>query len=40
MCGAGPNLIVYPEGVVCNSVDENRLVDIIKEHVRQRVADD
>lgn len=34
MCGAGPNLIVYPEGIVCNDVDEVALDRIVDEHLR------
>jgi NADH:ubiquinone oxidoreductase subunit E len=30
MCGAGPNLIVYPEGAVYNAVDEAMLEAIFE----------
>lgn len=35
MCGAGPNLIIYPEGTVCNGVTEALLDEIVDEHVRK-----
>jgi (2Fe-2S) ferredoxin len=35
MCGAGPNLVIYPAGVVCNGVEENMLDQIVAEHVRK-----
>lgn len=34
MCGAGPNMVIYPEGVVCNGVDETILDDIVEAHIR------
>ncbi len=34
MCGAGPNLIIYPEHIVCNGVQESMLDQIIDQHVR------
>lgn len=34
MCGAGPNLVIYPEGVVCNGVTEAMLEEILSQHVR------
>jgi (2Fe-2S) ferredoxin len=34
MCGAGPNLILYPEGIVYNAVDEAAL-----ETMLERLAD-
>ena len=33
MCGAGPNMVIYPEGVICNGVDESMLDGIVAEHV-------
>ncbi|MDX1992676.1 MAG: (2Fe-2S) ferredoxin domain-containing protein [bacterium] len=33
LCGAGPNLIVYPEKVIYNQVDEARLREIIARHL-------
>ena len=34
MCGAGPNIVIYPEGVICNGVDETILETIVNEHVK------
>ncbi len=34
MCGAGPNIVIYPEGVICNGVDETMLEAIVDEHVK------
>ena len=34
MCGAGPNIVIYPEGVICNGVDEKMLDAIVEDHVR------
>ena len=34
MCGAGPNIVIYPEGVVCNGVDETMLEAIVNAHVK------
>jgi len=34
MCGAGPNLIIYPEKVICNQVDEADIEGIVSEHLR------
>jgi (2Fe-2S) ferredoxin len=34
MCGGGPNLIVYPEGVVFNAVKQTDLEPIIKAHLK------
>jgi len=34
MCGAGPNIVIYPEGVICNGVDETMLETIVNEHVK------
>ncbi len=35
MCGAGPNLVIYPEGVICNGVDDKMLDQIIDKHLKQ-----
>jgi (2Fe-2S) ferredoxin len=35
MCGAGPNLVIYPDGIVCNGVEENMLDQIVTEHVKK-----
>jgi (2Fe-2S) ferredoxin len=29
MCGAGPNLVVYPQGTAFNHMDENALEELI-----------
>ncbi len=34
MCGAGPNIVIYPQGAVCNHVEENMLDQIVAEHVQ------
>jgi (2Fe-2S) ferredoxin len=34
MCGAGPNLVIYPEGVACNGVNEAMLDEIVEQYVR------
>jgi (2Fe-2S) ferredoxin len=36
MCGAGPNLVIYPEDAVFNRVDLTSLEQIIDEHIKQR----
>lgn len=36
MCGAGPNIVIYPEGVICNGVDESMLDAIVDEYVKDR----
>ena len=33
MCGAGPNLIIYPENIVCNGVAEDDIEGIVKEYL-------
>jgi (2Fe-2S) ferredoxin len=33
MCGGGPNLIIYPEGIICNRVKETDLKSIVKAHL-------
>jgi (2Fe-2S) ferredoxin len=40
MCGAGPNLVIYPEAFVCNGVSESMLDRIINEHVRENLFSD
>lgn len=39
MCGAGPNLVIYPEGVTCNGVTEQTLDQIIDKHIRESLPD-
>lgn len=34
MCGAGPNLVIYPQGVVCNGVEESMLDSIVDTYIR------
>jgi (2Fe-2S) ferredoxin len=36
MCGAGPNLVIYPEGEIYNGVDENMLEAIVEAHLKDR----
>ncbi|MBI5670834.1 MAG: (2Fe-2S) ferredoxin domain-containing protein [Chloroflexi bacterium] len=36
MCGAGPNIIIYPEGEIFNHVNDDLLDEIIDEYVRER----
>jgi (2Fe-2S) ferredoxin len=36
MCGAGPNLIIYPEGIAFNAVDESALDQIVADHLKQK----
>ncbi len=33
MCGAGPNLVIYPEGVVCNGMSEDELETILAQNI-------
>jgi (2Fe-2S) ferredoxin len=40
MCGAGPNLVIYPEGAVCNGVTESLLNEIVDYHLRNSDAED
>ncbi len=35
MCGAGPNLVIYPGNVVCNHVEPDMLDEIVEQHVRK-----
>lgn len=34
MCGAGPNLIIYPDKTVCNRVDDQELARIVEEYLK------
>ena len=34
MCGAGPNIVIYPEGVVCNGVEESVVEGIVEAYVK------
>lgn len=36
MCGAGPNIVIYPEGVVCNGVDESMLDRIVETYLKDK----
>ena len=36
MCGAGPNIVIYPEGVICNGVDEAMLDGIVDKYLKHR----
>ncbi len=33
MCGAGPNLVIYPEGKVYNQMDAAKLAEVIREEI-------
>lgn len=34
MCGAGPNLVIYPENVICNGVSEADLEAILAQNLK------
>ncbi len=34
MCGAGPNLVIYPDNLVFNQLDEAKLKALIEEHLK------
>ncbi len=34
MCGAGPNVAIYPEGVICNGVDETMIKAIVETYLK------
>ena len=34
MCGAGPNLIIYPGQVICNGVDNHQILRIVEEYLK------
>lgn len=33
MCGAGPNLVIYPDDLVFNKLDEATLESLVREHL-------
>lgn len=35
MCGAGPNLVIYPDDLVFNKLDETKLDALMREHLPQ-----
>jgi NADH:ubiquinone oxidoreductase subunit E len=35
MCGTGPNLVIYPEDVAINHLDEKQLATILEEQLAQ-----
>jgi (2Fe-2S) ferredoxin len=35
MCGAGPNLMIYPDAIACNGVEEAMLEEIVNAHLRE-----
>jgi NADP-reducing hydrogenase subunit HndC len=35
LCGAGPNLVIYPANIVFNHVEPDMLLDIVEQHVRR-----
>ena len=36
MCGNGPNLIIYPEALAFNAVEENMLENIVADHLNDK----
>jgi (2Fe-2S) ferredoxin len=36
MCGAGPNCVIYPEDIVTNGLNEEKLSRMVDEHLRNR----
>ena len=36
MCGAGPNLVIYPEDIVYNKLDDAALATLIRDHLAPR----
>jgi NADP-reducing hydrogenase subunit HndC len=34
MCGAGPNLVIYPDDLVFNKLDEAKLAALAAEHLK------
>lgn len=39
MCGAGPNLMLYPDALAFNNLDEAELVRIVEAYVRDEAAE-
>ena len=35
MCGIGPNLIIYPDKIVCNGVDEDQVEQIVNDYLKE-----
>lgn len=35
MCGAGPNLAIYPDNIKCNHVDSDKLDEIIRDYLTE-----
>jgi len=35
MCGAGPNLVIYPDSVACNAVEEAMLEKIVEDYLHE-----
>lgn len=33
LCGAGPNLVIYPDNVVYHALDDAALADVIRDHI-------
>lgn len=40
MCGAGPNLMIYPEARAVNSLDEEKLRVVIDQYLRTVLTED
>ncbi len=36
MCGAGPNVVIYPEDAIFNHVSADMLDEIVNEYVREK----
>ncbi len=34
MCGTGPNLVIYPDDLVFNALDEKKLAALVAEHLK------
>lgn len=34
MCGAGPNIVIYPDNIACNGVDADLIPQIVDDYLR------
>jgi (2Fe-2S) ferredoxin len=34
MCGAGPNLVIYPDSLIFNQLDETKLAALVEAHLK------
>ncbi len=39
MCGAGPNVVIYPTPIVLNDVQPEQVESIVREHVQPLMVD-